>query len=303
MSLAFQSNPLATGAPGSAGVPAGIGPKADEDVGAPEDVASPARLASPGNVAPKEWRSRGYLPHRDKTHLLQSITYRLADSLPQEKLRLLEDELRTLPEALRETTKRQKIEHWLDAGMGCCALRHPEVACYVRDSFLHFHGERYHLHAWCIMPNHVHVLIEPRTDLASIVQSWKSFTSRWVLRNAAGLGLELPQTDQFWMREYWDRYMRDENHYRKTVDYIHQNPVKAGLCATPQAWPWSSASGSAEVLPGSAGVPAGIGSKADEDVGAPGDVGAPSPSDHPAPTKESSAVDCDGRRAVTRPQP
>ncbi|HRE84434.1 MAG TPA: hypothetical protein PLN52_25555, partial [Opitutaceae bacterium] len=82
--------------------------------------------------------SRGYLPHRDAPYLLQSITYRLADSLPQEKLRLLEDELRSLPEEQRELSRRQKIEQWLDAGMGCCALRHPQVARYVQNAFLHF---------------------------------------------------------------------------------------------------------------------------------------------------------------------
>ena len=283
-------------APGSAGVPAGIRLKADEDVGAPRhtvpagirlkadgDVGAPRHnVPSPGNAdvlvgpASKEWYSRGYLPHRDKPHLLQSITYRLADSLPQEKLRVLADELRTLPENRRESAKRQKIETWLDAGLGCCALRHPEVARYVLNSFLHFHGERYHLHAWCIMPNHVHVLIEPLDDLASIVQGWKSFTSRWVLARNTELRLCVPGKN-FWMREYWDRYIRDETHYQKTVDYIHQNPVGARLCATPEAWPWSSASGSATLgsatpggaTAGSAGVPAGISSKADEDVGAP----------------------------------
>ena len=263
---------------GSAGVPAGIRLKADEEVGAPkntvpagiplkadEDVGAP-RNTVPAGVAPKEWHSRGYLPHRDKPHLLQSITYRLADSLPQEKLRLLEEELRTLPENRRESAKRQKIETWLDSGQGCCALRHPKVARYVQNSFLHFHGERYHLHAWCIMPNHVHVLIEPLDDLVSIVQGWKSFTSRWVLARNTELRLCVPGKN-FWMREYWDRYIRDETHYQKTVEYIHQNPVSAGLCATPQSWPWSSAFGSAN--PGSAGVPAGMVRTADEDVGAP----------------------------------
>jgi type I restriction enzyme R subunit/putative DNA methylase len=244
---------------GRAGVHPGIGLQADGDVGAP-------RNAVPVGVVPRQWHSRGNLPQRDKPHLLQSITYRLADSLPQEKLRLLESELISLPEDTREAARRQKIEHWLDSGLGCCALRHPEVARYVQNSFLHFHGERYHLHAWCIMPNHVHVLIEPLDDLVSIVQGWKSFTSRWALARNTELGLGIPGQN-FWMREYWDRYIRDETHYQKTVEYIHQNPVSAGLCVTPQAWPWSSAAGSAN--PGSAGVPAGIGSKADEDVGAP----------------------------------
>src|SRR5271168_2855134 len=137
--------------PGSAGVPAGMGRGADEDVGAP-------------GVAPRGWYSRGYLPHYDTEKLLQSVTYRLADSLPQEKLRQLEDELHDHPANRREAERRKRIEAWLDAGLGCCALRHPEVARYVQDSFLHFHGERYQLHAWCVMPNHVHVLIEPLAD-------------------------------------------------------------------------------------------------------------------------------------------
>ncbi len=245
--------------PGSAGVPAGMDRKADEAVGAPGNPNATGALF-------RAWYTRGYLPHRDEPHLLQSITYRLADSLPQEKLRLLEDELLNLPEDTRESAKRQKIEQWLDAGMGSCALRHPEVARYVQNAFLHFHGQRYHLHAWCIMPNHVHVLIAPLTDLAMIVQSWKSFTARWVLARNTALALGIPGKS-LWMREYWDRYIRDETHYHKTVNYIHQNPVNAGLCATPQVWPWSSAHVCAP--PGSAGVPAGLDRKTDEDVGAP----------------------------------
>jgi type I restriction enzyme R subunit/putative DNA methylase len=240
--------------------------RAGGDAGAPRDGA-------PGAGAPGDggWYSRGYLPHLDTPHLLQFITYRLADSLPQEKLHQLKDELRGTPEGKRESARRQRIDQWLDAGMGCCALRHPGVARYVQCSFLHFHGDRYWLHAWCVMPNHVHVLIEPMMPLAAIVQGWKSFTSRWVLRNAKVLGLQVPEGGRLWMREYWDRYIRDERHYGQVVNYIHHNPVAAGLCDTPEAWPWSSAGvpGSANIS-GSAGVPAGMISIADEDVGAPG---------------------------------
>lgn len=170
-----------------------------------------------------------------------------------------------------------------------CALRHPEVARYVQDSVLHFHGERHHLHAWCVMPNHVHVLIQPLRNIATVVQAWKSFTARWILRKRVAFGLNLPKGKPLWMRDYWDRYIRDSNHYRMVVDYIHHNPVKAGLCQSPEAWLWSSAHGNAapgnvgfgSASSGSAGVPAGIASMADEDVGAPEgskadeDVGAP----------------------------
>lgn len=244
---------------GNADVLVGSKGDAGEDAGAPRSTGALGKTNAPGG-----WYSRGYLPHCNSSHVLQSITYRLSDSLPREKLHQLEAELRYLPEGRREAARRQQIEAWMDAGMGCCALRHPDVARYVQDSFLHFHGERYHLHAWCVMPNHVHVLIQPLTDLASIVQGWKSFTARWILRNRKALGLDIPDRNTLWMREYWDRYIRDENHYRKAVDYIHENPVKAGLCSRPEAWPWSSA--------GSAGILAGLGAKADEDVGAPGSV-------------------------------
>ncbi|MGJ8643945.1 MAG: hypothetical protein ACSHX9_11095 [Luteolibacter sp.] len=82
----------------------------------------------------------------------------------------MEKELGEYPEKFREVEKRKRVEQWLDAGMGCCALAHPDVATYVENSFKHFHGERYLLHAWCEMPNHVHVLVEPKIDIASIVQ-------------------------------------------------------------------------------------------------------------------------------------
>jgi putative transposase len=201
-------------------------PSASEDVG-----------------ASRGWYSRGYLPHFDGQHLIQFITYRLADSLPQSKLKELKEELKKFPKAEREIKHQKRIEDWLDAGMGCCALAHPDVARVVQNSFLHFHGERYHLHAWCVMPNHVHVLIEPLIDIALIVQGWKSYTSRWVLGKNKELDLGIPTTDQFWMREYWDRYIRDDGHYQRAVEYIHQNPVKAGLCSQSTEWPWSSAFG------------------------------------------------------------
>ena len=172
--------------------------------------------------------------------MLQSITFRLADSLPQEKLRELEEELALQPEALRDVQRRKRIEHWLDGGMGCCALKHPRMAETMENALLHFDGERYRLIAWCIMPNHVHVVIEPRVLVSEIVRSWKSYTGRWALAHHADLELGIPGKI-LWMREYWDRFVRSEEYLRLTIYYIDHNPVKAGLCATPRSWPWSGA--------------------------------------------------------------
>ncbi|MBP6002438.1 MAG: hypothetical protein KA746_03280 [Pyrinomonadaceae bacterium] len=46
---------------------------------------------------------------------------------------------------------------------------------------------------------------------------------------------------QFWAKEYFDRYIRDQRHFASTIKYIEQNPVKARLCRTPDEWPWGSA--------------------------------------------------------------
>ncbi|MGH8378163.1 MAG: REP-associated tyrosine transposase, partial [Gammaproteobacteria bacterium] len=180
-------------------------------------------------------RPRKRLPHFDSQHAYQFVTFRLADSLPREKLSQMEAELRPRPD-----DQRKRIEFWLDSGLGCCALRHPVMAQVMQDTLQHFDGQRYHLLAWCIMPNHVHVLIETLAPLAKIVQSWKSFTGRWALQHAAELELGVPG-EKFWMRDYWDRYIRNERHFLAVVDYIHANPAKAGLCAQPADWRWSSA--------------------------------------------------------------
>ncbi len=271
---------------GSADVPVGLDGEhdADEDVGVPsieddadEDVGVPSIEddADEDVGVPRGWYSRGYLPHLDAAGLLQSITFRLADSLPQEKLKQLEEELAAKPKEVRSVQHRKRIEEWLDAGMGCCALGHPEVAAYVENALLHFDGERYALLAWCIMPNHVHVLIEPlaSTPLASIVQGWKAYTGRWALDQNEFLDLRIPSMKHFWMRDYWDRYVRDDAHRGEVIRYIHENPVKAKLCARAEDWRWSSArrvAGREGGADGDVGAPGNGHNDADGDVGVPG---------------------------------
>jgi putative transposase len=216
------------GAPGD-GAP-GDGAPGD---GAPGDGA-------PGN-APVGWYSRGYLPHYNNSQTLQSVTFRLADSLPQSKLRELERELRDVDPEKSDAARRKQIEVWLDSGMGCCALKHPVLASLMQETLLKFDGDRYRLIAWSVMPNHVHVLIETKDTLSRIVQSWKSYTGRWALEKNAELGLGVPGK-ALWMREYWDRYIRNAAHFDNVVSYIERNPVAAGLCKQPFDWPWSSAS-------------------------------------------------------------
>ncbi|MGC9261466.1 MAG: transposase, partial [Phycisphaerae bacterium] len=128
---------------------------------------------------------------------------------------------------------------------GACWLSQPEVARIVADALRHFNGDRYTLHAWVIMPNHVHALTTPAAavTLSSIMHSWKSFTAK----QANGL---LKRTGQFWMEETYDRVMRNRKEVITATAYIEQNPVVAGLCGAAAHWPWSSAH-NAGILPAS----------------------------------------------------
>ena len=85
------------------------------------------------------------------------------------------------------------------------------------------------------MPNHVHLLVEIwRTAQSQLVKDWKSVTAHRINRL-------LDRQGKWWQADYWDRSIRDEEHYRKVVHYIEWNPVKAGLVTAPEQWPFSSA--------------------------------------------------------------
>jgi REP element-mobilizing transposase RayT len=129
-----------------------------------------------------------------------------------------------------------RIEKYLDQGYGEAFLKIPQVARMVQDSLLKFDSIRYRLFAWVVMPNHVHSLLTrfEQYELSDILHSLKSFTSHEANKM-------LHRDGQFWIEDYFDRYIRNEQHFEKTVKYIENNPVKAGLCLRPEDWPYSSA--------------------------------------------------------------
>lgn len=177
------------------------------------------------------WRSRGYVPHFEGKGLTQSITFRLADSLPAELMREYAFEFHA--HEPNEVERRSRVEAYLDLGKGSVWLQNPQIAAMVQCNLLWFDNKHYQLHAWVVMPNHVHVLITPKLSLPRIVHSWKSFTSN----KANEL---LGKKGAFWQREYFDRFIRDER-FNAAVTYIENNPVKAGLCDTAEKWRFSSA--------------------------------------------------------------
>jgi REP element-mobilizing transposase RayT len=158
----------------------------------------------------KDWHSRGYLPRFDSAETAQFVTFRLTDSLP--------------------TTHAH-----LERGLGACWLEQPAIAQLVEDAIMHFDARRYCLLAWCVMPNHVHVIVEPidGNRIGAIVHAWKSFSATHANRL-------LDRGGPFWHRDNADRVVRDESDLKRTIDDVENSPVRAGLASSAAAWPWSS---------------------------------------------------------------
>jgi valyl-tRNA synthetase len=179
--------------------------------------------------------TRRNLPHWQQQGKTYFVTFRLADSLPQEKLAQLEEErakwIEHNPEPWSEDQRRQyydrfsaRLDEWLDAGSGSCVLADERVAQILADALRHFDGQRYELGGWVVMPNHVHVLVTPSGEhsLGEILHSWKSFTAKKINEL-------LGQTGQLWQRESYDHIVRNQESLRAVTLYIDENPAKAGI--------------------------------------------------------------------------
>jgi putative transposase len=159
------------------------------------------------------------------------LNYRLDDAMPASR----RHEWAALLDIKDELKRRTKIEDYLDPGLGNCELRDPKAASLVEENWLHFDGQDYRALAWVVMPNHVHLLVEIwQKPMSELLLGWKGYTARRINR-------VLGRRGKLWQDDYWDRYIRDEAHYRKVAHYIEWNPVKAGLVKTPEQWPFSSA--------------------------------------------------------------
>jgi REP element-mobilizing transposase RayT len=179
----------------------------------------------------KGWHERGYLPHRDEPGLTQMVTFHVADSFPT----ALRGEWAALLQIEDDAERRIKLQAYLDKGRGECPLRNPRLASLVDGAFRFHHGSAYELHAWVVMPNHVHVLFK-LTDkpMGRVIADWKGYTGREANRLLVRRG-------QFWDLDYWDTFMRDSAHELQARYYAERNPVKAGLVKETKAWPWSRA--------------------------------------------------------------
>jgi REP element-mobilizing transposase RayT len=186
-----------------------------------------------------------YLPHWTLDGAIYHVVFRLNDSIPmtvreeflKEKQHILE--LIKDPETILTKYEKcklvnlysGKIDSQLDNGYGSCWLRNVKIGNVVKETLELFSGNRYNLFAWCVMPNHVHAIIQPLPGfgLSKILHSWKSYTAHEANKILGRQG-------KFWHKEYYDRIMRSEESLRNNIDYVYLNPDKAGLCNWGLRW-------------------------------------------------------------------
>ena len=206
-------------------------------------------------------KGRGYLPHWEREGATYFVTFRLADSIPADAQKRIDTERRNITSTAEQLerplteSEREKldrlysgtVDELLNAGHGACYMRDSRCAEIVADALQHFNEERYRLYAWCVMPNHVHVVFRPfpSHELHEIMHSWKSFTAKQC--NAV-----LERTGEFWQRESFDRIVRDPSEFEKRVRYTLENPVVAGL----DDWPWVGGAAAGTPTPGAGKMPA-----------------------------------------------
>lgn len=182
-------------------------------------------------------KTRNHLPHWQQDRSTYFLTFRLVDSLPSnilgewrnERHQWLLEHPRPWPaetEAAYHLRFSSAIDRHLDQGHGSCLLREPANAQIVAQAFQHFDHSRYLLHTWVIMPNHVHLLLSSCDEfpLDRIVASWKRFTTMKIHAQYQGSG-------SLWQKDYFDRIIRDWEHFMNVARYIRRNPVRAKLTA------------------------------------------------------------------------
>ena len=170
-----------------------------------------------------------YLPHWHQDGKYVFVTFRLYDSLPQEKLQWLYEEkeswLKRHPQPWdKKTTKEyidkfgKAVDKWLDTNYGECLLKKTSNRKIVEDALLFFDGKRYELIASVVMPNHVHMLIKLNEGhkLIEIMRSIKSYTAKKINENEN-------RTGPVWQSESYDRLIRDQKHFDNVVRYIIAN--------------------------------------------------------------------------------
>jgi putative DNA methylase len=215
----------------------------------------------------REVVTRRNLPHWYMPGAVHFVTFRLAGTIPAEVLERFKARKGELVKSKRPNESRcahrarvhkqlfAEYDRYLDRNREIRWLADPRIAALVRRSLYFWHGKKYGLLCWCVMPNHVHVLLQPfglaatsdeelkvlsvgekedmRGPLSEIMHSLKGYTAHQA--NAI-----LSRKGEFWQHESYDHWVRDEDGLERIIAYIGANPVEAGLAYEPHEFYWCS---------------------------------------------------------------
>ncbi|GHC43436.1 transposase [Roseibacillus persicicus] len=171
----------------------------------------------------KVFRHGRDLPHWQQVGTIQFITFRLADAMPQKKLTNWKEErdswLAWNPKPWSDRQQNEhrrlfheKLEEWLDEGAGSCLLAEKSNRVILADVLMKAHGDKASFESFVIMPNHVHLLVQPFVELEKLIKIWKGVSARKIGKGS------------IWQGNYRDTMIRDAEHFRNTVRYIRKNP-------------------------------------------------------------------------------
>jgi len=180
---------------GQVGAPKGALPKY-------EGVGSEA-LASPYNLH--------HLPHIDIQGIYQFITFRTAASSDPYLLQLY-------GKTQINAEKQMAIDAYLDLSEKG-AYFYTDILRFMFDFLIEEQAALYTLVCFAIMPNHIHLLIQPKERLATVMQKIKG-------KSAREINKRLNRSGKFWVKDYYDKGIRDERHFRVVYEYIRNNPLK-----------------------------------------------------------------------------
>ncbi len=205
--------------------------------------------------------TRRRLPHWDQPGATYFITTCLLGSIPARGLLEIERLRRGFQRQPRpadvssdDWKKRQwkrlfaAHEEWLDCKPAVRYLADKRLAASVAKSLKHFDQERYDLVAWAVMPSHLHWVFCPRDKwVGSLGATADDRSPRQRIQHSVNLHTArecnrlLGRSGGFWQRESYDHSVRDEEELERIVEYIHANPVRAGLVERPADFGFSSA--------------------------------------------------------------
>ena len=168
---------------------------------------------------------RRNLPHFQPDGKTLFISWRLHGTLPFFKAAASETSGQAFVEADLQLARCERGPVW---------LKDPRIARCVTDVILKGTPDMYGLIAFVVMPNHVHVVIQPKIEVPKITKWLKGVSAREA-------NLILGRTGPFWQDESFDHWVRNHDELKRTVRYVEWNPVKAMLASEPDQWQYSSA--------------------------------------------------------------